>query len=104
MIHCSWEPDASMSATMWGRATLRIVLSIEITVSDRHRTASVHQRRSCIACSSTYVSLFAAYLHWTSICPVTCRPLRLTCVGSGRGCERDHVGDTQPGADQGPHP
>ena len=40
------SPRASRLSTIDGRATLRIVLSMLMTVSDRHSTASVHQRRS----------------------------------------------------------
>jgi hypothetical protein len=52
MIHCTWLLVASRSVTSEGMATLRIVLSITITSSDKHRTASVSQRRACTAGSS----------------------------------------------------
>src|SRR5215217_7665957 len=43
---CSSEPLALRLSTIDGSATLRIVLSMLMTVRDRHSTASVHQRRS----------------------------------------------------------
>ena len=46
MIHWRSDPVAPSSLTIDGSATLRIVLSTLITTSERHRTASVHQRRS----------------------------------------------------------
>ena len=44
-IHWSCELDAPRSSSSVGSATLRIVLSSEMTSSDRHRTTRVHQRR-----------------------------------------------------------
>src|SRR4051794_28389541 len=45
MRSCSSEPRAPRLSTIDGRATFRIVLSMLMTVSDRHKTANVHHRR-----------------------------------------------------------
>src|SRR5690242_13590340 len=46
MIHCSWEPVAPSVRTIDGSATLRMVLSTLMTLSDRQSTPRIHHRRS----------------------------------------------------------
>ena len=62
MIHCSCEPEASRSSTIFGSATFRIVLSTPITSSDRISTPRVHHRRSYSFCGSTRDSLTRSFV------------------------------------------
>src|SRR5258708_33132576 len=57
-IHCSCVWLARRSRTSVGRATLRTVLSIPITRSERQRTQSVHQRREEMDAASMRPSPF----------------------------------------------
>src|SRR5690348_7802763 len=57
MIHCSCDCDAPTLSTIEGRATLRIVLSMEMTVSERQSVRRVHHRRRWISSGVQVVAM-----------------------------------------------